>query len=424
MSGKQASAMEREKECRCISRSNMPPTRAPEKSPVLASALPRLDQAHGLKSAASVNEDPLGLKRRGRRSQGAQVMRFHSAPPLPYGSETDVPPPSPRPRGGIPLGMSIPELPLPGQDACTGGSGDNEVNVPEPDTGGTEVPWAQQRRFPADGPMAIRWPMPSGRQPLLRGSACASLTAMLRSSGGNLAPQLNRKLSDQPRTTFHSRPSGHGRTRLRDVAKPTPQLDEAYNKCLQSISEVFPDRERGMACSKPHSPSRDRTMTQRAEFCNFRLTSTLSQRNSTHVVSHRNLSIWEVIASTETQPNQRGDHEILYRYRSTTGTLHNLTGRGFVKALGGGVGALFSTTVLYPLEVTKTKVQAFAGEASTDEGFDEEKHQAMGNTFRALHYTWKKEGFQALLAPWAPGWPSTCLAVFRLTNGMQVCNDR
>ena len=35
-------------------------------------------------------------------------------------------------------------------------------------------------------------------------------------------------------------------------------------------------------------------MTQRAEFCNFRLTSTLSQRNSTHVVSHRNLSIWEV----------------------------------------------------------------------------------------------------------------------------------
>lgn len=85
---------------------------------------------------------------------------------------------------------------------------------------------------------------------------------------------------------------------------------------------------------------------------------------------------------------------------------------GFVKALGGGVGALFSTTVLYPLEVTKTKVQAFAGEASTDEGFDEEKHQAMGNTFRALHYTWKKEGFQALLAPWAPGWPSTCLDQF------------
>jgi len=85
---------------------------------------------------------------------------------------------------------------------------------------------------------------------------------------------------------------------------------------------------------------------------------------------------------------------------------------GFVKALGGGVGALFSTTVLYPLEVTKTKVQAFAGEASTDEGFDEEKHQAMGNTFRALHHTWKREGSQALLAPWAPGWPSTCLDQF------------
>ena len=103
---------------------------------------------------------------------------------------------SPRPRGGIPLGMSIPELPLPGQGTkrtmsrhgslfqarmlalgavettrlmrlstqhsqC--GQEAQKVNVPEPDTGGTEVPWAQQRRFPADGPMAIRWPMPSGQ---------------------------------------------------------------------------------------------------------------------------------------------------------------------------------------------------------------------------------------------------------------------
>ena len=94
---------------------------------------------------------------------------------------------SPRPRGGIPLGMSIPELPLPGQGTkrtmgrhgslfqarmlalgavettrlmrlstqhsqC--GQEAQKVNVPEPDTGGTEVPWAQQRRSPAG-----RWPI-------------------------------------------------------------------------------------------------------------------------------------------------------------------------------------------------------------------------------------------------------------------------
>eukprot|EP00438_Fugacium_kawagutii_P008587 Skav214152 [mRNA] locus=scaffold1645:273457:275690:- [translate_table: standard] len=81
---------------------------------------------------------------------------------------------------------------------------------------------------------------------------------------------------------------------------------------------------------------------------------------------------------------------------------------GFVKALGGGVGALFSTTVLYPLEVTKTKVQAFAGNATTDEEDNLEKQQAMGNTFAAMAYTWRKEGPKALLAPWAPGYASTC----------------
>jgi len=85
---------------------------------------------------------------------------------------------------------------------------------------------------------------------------------------------------------------------------------------------------------------------------------------------------------------------------------------GFVKALGGGVGALFSTTVLYPLEVTKTKVQAFAGNATTDEEDNLEKQQAMGNTFAAMAYTWRKEGPKALLAPWAPGYASTCADAF------------
>ena len=85
---------------------------------------------------------------------------------------------------------------------------------------------------------------------------------------------------------------------------------------------------------------------------------------------------------------------------------------GFVKALGGGVGALFSTTVLYPLEVTKTKVQAFAGNASTAEDDNEEKQKAMSNTFAAMAYTWRTEGPKSLLAPWAPGYASTCADAF------------
>ena len=46
----------------------------------------------------------------------------------------------------------------------------------------------------------------------------------------------------------------------------------------------------------------------------------------------------------------------------------------------------------------------------------------MGNTFRALQYTWKKEGFQALVAPWAPGWPSTCLD--QLGTETCLCNPQ
>ena len=36
----------------------------------------------------------------------------------------------------------------------------------------------------------------------------------------------------------------------------------------------------------------------------------------------------------------------------------------------------------------------------------------MGNTFAAMAYTWRKEGPKALLAPWAPGYASTCADAF------------
>ncbi|CAE7513838.1 unnamed protein product [Symbiodinium natans] len=265
------------------------------------------DLAHGLKSAVSTSEDTLGLKRRGRRSQGAQercsrspgpwdplpegtrkkdgwgrftarpppssssvprapygtdkdlkprvpaVRRLHSAPPLPYGSDTDVPPPSPPPRGGIPLGLSIPEIPEPGPDASTGGSGGGRGEAAvEPDTGGPGrmSPLSARNWRPALGNRLKTPPRASSADGHRFGKSLMSSTFVERqrqssslrggarrlSSGGNLAPQLNRKLSDQPRTCFQPRPSGL-RTRLKDAAKPSGELDEAYNKCLQSISE-------------------------------------------------------------------------------------------------------------------------------------------------------------------------------------------
>ena len=36
----------------------------------------------------------------------------------------------------------------------------------------------------------------------------------------------------------------------------------------------------------------------------------------------------------------------------------------------------------------------------------------MANTFSALAFTWRKDGPKSLLAPWAPGWGSTCVDQF------------
>ena len=74
-----------------------------------------------------------------------------------------------------------------------------------------------------------------------------------------------------------------------------------------------------------------------------------------------------------------------------------------LKAVGGAVGGSFSTTVLYPIEVSKTKVQAFGGKAGiqdADKVVDPEKAAAMKNVFACLMYTWKHEGYKQLVPPW------------------------
>eukprot|EP00913_Durusdinium_trenchii_P031083 g29107.t1 len=121
----------------------------------------------------------------------------------------------------------------------------------------------------------------------------------------------------------------------RALVPPNPHLEQAYQKCLESL------------------------------------------RSEIEQLQMRSSRLEEEVHKTASE-------------NETTGML-----KGFVKALGGGVGALFSTTVLYPIEVTKTKVQAFAGKASTAEEDNDEKQKAMSNTFTAMAYTWKTEGLSA-----------------------------
>jgi hypothetical protein len=83
-----------------------------------------------------------------------------------------------------------------------------------------------------------------------------------------------------------------------------------------------------------------------------------------------------------------------------------------LKACGGMVGGSFSTTVLYPIEVSKTKVQAFGGKAKVQDDsenvvVDPEKTKAMENVFSCLLYTWKTEGYKSLVPPWVSARMST-----------------
>ena len=86
----------------------------------------------------------------------------------------------------------------------------------------------------------------------------------------------------------------------------------------------------------------------------------------------------------------------------------------FCKALGAFSGGVVATTVLYPMEVTKTRVQAFGGKAGASNlgaltEAEKEKQAAYTNVFKALIYTWKTEGSKALLPPWARGYQSKCI---------------
>ena len=78
-----------------------------------------------------------------------------------------------------------------------------------------------------------------------------------------------------------------------------------------------------------------------------------------------------------------------------------------VEATAACVGSLISTTFMYPLEVTKTKVQAFGGKSKTSASATGGKATAEGhhNTMlSSMTHTYKTEGYKGLLAPWAPGW--------------------
>lgn len=77
-----------------------------------------------------------------------------------------------------------------------------------------------------------------------------------------------------------------------------------------------------------------------------------------------------------------------------------------VEASAACVGSLISTSFMYPLEVTKTKVQAFGGQSksSSGDGANTEKTKAMNTMWGALKYTYKTEGKWGLFPPYAPGW--------------------
>lgn len=70
-----------------------------------------------------------------------------------------------------------------------------------------------------------------------------------------------------------------------------------------------------------------------------------------------------------------------------------------VEATAGFFGSIVSTSIMYPLEVTKTRVQSFGGKSSSAGGNNE-----MNTMIGALKYTYRTEGIWGLCPPYAPGW--------------------
>ncbi|CAJ1416206.1 unnamed protein product [Effrenium voratum] len=150
---------------------------------------------------------------------GQTVKRFYSAPPLPYGSEADVPEPSVPPQSGIPLGLTVPSArdnPFP------------EVESMSPRREGKAKALSKPRCISAErigkSLMSSEFVARQRQSSRLRGGASRLC------SGGNLAPCLNRP---------HERISGvkavgAGQAKA-DISAPSARLDEAYNKCLQSL---------------------------------------------------------------------------------------------------------------------------------------------------------------------------------------------
>ena len=80
------------------------------------------------------------------------------------------------------------------------------------------------------------------------------------------------------------------------------------------------------------------------------------------------------------------------------------TAVSLVQATSGFVGSIISTSVMYPLEVTKTRVQSFGGKSSTAAQDGDARDLQMNTMVGALKYTWRTEGIWGLCPPYAPGW--------------------
>ena len=75
-----------------------------------------------------------------------------------------------------------------------------------------------------------------------------------------------------------------------------------------------------------------------------------------------------------------------------------------IQATGAYVGAIISTSIMYPLEVTKTRVQSFGGKSKTAAQDGDAGDLQMNTMVGAMKYTWKTEGPWGLFPPYAPGW--------------------
>lgn len=183
----------------------------------------------------------------------APVRRFHSAPPLPYGSDVDVPEPSEAPRSGFPLGLdttlkpsslfgrdggsAVPQIPE--DETCAAGSGEprrvqNFRERPSAVSLSQAVTKAKPRSTSADSGRPGRSLLSSNFVDRQRATRQLRGGSARLHSGGNLAhssllrPQSEHENNRTARLTA-------GLKAQNPEVPPSPQLEEAYRKCLESL---------------------------------------------------------------------------------------------------------------------------------------------------------------------------------------------